>query len=125
MPDDIPSQIDHIADRRLLGCVGRFVLSVVLAGVAAGIIVKLAPRGDVRVVVGLAFSGFVLSLATSILTPQSRRLLRLVFTVAPLIAALTMTVWSLLGYPLSLRLALAPLAFCLGFVLGQPRHSRA
>lgn len=120
MPDDIQSQIDHIADRRFLGCVARFLVTAALAAVAAVVLVKLVPRGNGRVIVAFVFSGYLLSWSTLILTPGSRRFVRLVLMALSLVWGIGMVIWSLLGYPIRMHFAIAPLAFLIGLILAQP-----
>ncbi len=125
--DPISNQIEGIGNRRLLGCAAKFALAVVLGGVVLGWVARDAHNKALTGAVALALSGLLFGFATTVLTPEMRKLLRTVFVVVPLVAAFAMFASrTLFGWQAQLPLlgVLAPLAFTAGFLIGQFRRKR-
>ena len=88
--DPMIGQIEGIGNRRLLGCVGKFVLAVFVAGLVIGLVAKHTQDKPIRGAVALLASGLVFGFATSVLTAGARKFLRAVFVAFPLAASLAM-----------------------------------
>ena len=123
----IQSQIEGLGYRRLAAWVGLFALSVIVAGVVLGLVVKHGHDMPTRVSVALVLSGLLLGFATSILTPSSRRIARNALVALGLALSLVMFgMRTLLGWSeeLPLLLTISPLMLPLGYVIGQVRAPR-
>lgn len=122
----IAGDIESLGNRRMLGCLGRFLLVFFVALVVYAIAVKHTSDRSIRAAAALAVSGVILGFATSILTSQSRKLLIGAFVALPLVIAIVLFAFRTLfgmSHALPLRLVLAPLFFSAGFVAGQIRRS--
>ncbi len=121
----IPNQIDHIAERRFLGCLGRSVLVFLLSMVALAVFIRLVNHRNLVAAATSVFAGFVFGYATSFLAPQARRVLRGTFLVIPILAIVAVIAAQLfISSPKvpRLRVAIIPIFLSVGFVLGQRRR---
>ncbi len=125
--DPIANQIEGIGNRRLLGCLVKFMLALVIGGVVLGLVARHAHNRILTGAVALAFSGLLFGFATSFLTFQMRKLLVTVFTVLSLAAALAIFASRALfdwESKLPLVVVFVPLIFPAAFALGQVRGNR-
>ena len=120
--DRITNQIEGLGNKRLLGCACWWMVLMLVGSTVLGLVIRHTSDKPIRTGVVLAFSGLLFGSATSILTNVTRRFLKTVFVVFPLVMAFVMFALStLFGYAenLPLRMVVAPLSLTAGFLLGQ------